>query len=112
MLFVQKEFRQLCGALNSGNETEIGHAAVQLLQRVDEVVELPPKQVAFIIRALIDCQDAIPCNSDVIHDVFAALDAIIPKVETKYQIMYPKDVSNSNEFLIGVLERDEFSNDG
>ncbi len=96
--------------LESGDEEEIVGAVGQLPQRIEQIVELPPKQVARVLRALLVALDADVETT--IRGIYRALDQVISKVSDKHQIAYPKDISISYEYVIGVLESGEFPRDG
>lgn len=108
MFILKDEIGKLLVGLKSGSDEEILEAAVKLRQGVEQVVELPQKQVAAILRALLEVLDSGSHSSATIRGIYAAVDEIIGKVSVKYQIMYPKDVTVTYEYVIDALERERF----
>ncbi len=104
---MKEEIKDLLRKLIVGSDFDVSEAAVKLKQMVGQIVELPQKQVAGVLQALLTALDTSTCGSDVIDNIYSALDTIISKVMDKYKIVYPKDQVGSFEYVIGLLEREE-----
>ena len=105
---MKDEIKDLLRKLLVGGEEDVSRAAVKLNQMEARIVELPQKQVAAILQALLSALDSSRCDSDGMDDIYAALDSIIDKVTVKYKIVFPKDQAGSYEYVIGLLGREEF----
>ncbi|MBD3190667.1 MAG: hypothetical protein GF308_08480 [Candidatus Heimdallarchaeota archaeon] len=88
--------------LKEGTEEEISAVAKTLSKEAKQIVELPRKQVAKILRSLLKALDRGDLNSSA--ELYGAIDKIILELTDKYDIFIGPDTTVSYDWYLGFLE--------